>query len=58
MSNTSLESLKEQLASTEQELEQARAHVYRCDGALQLLRHLISQAEAPESAPSPEDTSN
>lgn len=38
-----LETLKTQLATTEAELEQAKAHVYRADGAMQLLKHLIAQ---------------
>ena len=53
----SLESLKEQLAAVEQEMEQAKSHVYRCDGSIQLLRHLIKQAEAetPEKPTAPID---
>ena len=44
---SSLESLRKQLAETEAEWEQARAHLYRCDGAIQLLRHLIAESEKP-----------
>ena len=44
-----LESLKTQLAQTEVELEQAKAHLYRCDGVVQMLKHLIAQAEIPET---------
>ena len=51
----SLESLKEQLAAVELEIEQAKAHVYRCDGSIQLLKHLITEAETPET-PAPIDT--
>ncbi len=50
-----IESLREQLAATEIELEQAKAHLYRCDGSIQLLRHLISEAEKPEN-PSTDET--
>lgn len=45
-----LEQLKEQLAASEQELEVAKAHVYRCDGAIQILKGLIAQAEQPDAA--------
>lgn len=38
--------LKKQLEHTKQEFEQAKAHVIRCDGAIQLLEHLIKEAEA------------
>ena len=41
----SLESLKEQLVASEAELEQAKSHVYRCDGAIQILRYQISLLE-------------
>lgn len=41
-----LEQLKAQLAQSEVELEEAKAHVYRCDGAIQLLKFQISQLEA------------
>ena len=47
MASIQIETLREQLATTEQELEHARAHVYRCDGVIQLLKHLIQQAEQP-----------
>jgi hypothetical protein len=51
-----LESLKEQLVASENELEQAKSHVYRCDGATQLLKHLIQQAETPEKPETKEST--
>lgn len=35
-------SLKEQLIATEAELESAKAHLYRCDGVVQMLKHLIA----------------
>lgn len=43
-------SLKEQLAHTESEFEQAKASLYRCDGVIALLKHMIKDAEA-EAAP-------
>ena len=43
-----LDDLKKQLAASEAELEQAKAHVYRLDGAIQMLRHFISDAEKPD----------
>ena len=48
-----VETLREQLASTELELENARAHVYRCDGAIQVLKHLITVAEDPDEGNTP-----
>ena len=48
-----LEQLQTQLASTETELEQAKAHVYRCDGALQMLKHMIAQIKAATSQEEP-----
>ena len=50
-----LETLREQLTATELELEQAKAHVYRADGSIQLLRYLISEAAKPET-PSKDET--
>lgn len=50
-----IDKLKKQLSDTEAEMEQVKAHLYRCDGAVQTLKHLIAQAEAPEEA---EDGSN
>ena len=51
-----IESLKEQLSASLNELEEAKAefeeaksHVYRCDGVIQLLKHLIQEAEKPET---------
>lgn len=52
MPSISVEDLKKQLAATESELEQAKAHVYRSDGAIQVLKHFIADAEKPaETAP-------
>ena len=48
-----LDVLKEQLAHTEKEYETALAHLYRCDGAIQTLRHLIKELETPP-VPDPE----
>ena len=33
-----VDTLREQLATTELELENAKSHVYRCDGCVQLLK--------------------
>jgi phage shock protein A len=41
-----LETLKEQLVATEAEFEQIKSHMYRCDGVIQMLKHLIKQEEA------------
>ena len=38
-----LDTLVKQLEAAEQELEVAKSHVYRTDGAIQLLKHLIKQ---------------
>lgn len=43
--NVSISELETQLAHTEQELELAKSHVHRCDGAIQLLKHLIEGAK-------------
>ena len=43
-----VESLREQLKASEVELEEAKAHVYRCDGVIRMLQHLIAEAEKPE----------
>ena len=40
--------LREQQQKTEQELEQAKAHVYRCDGALTMLNHLLAECAKPD----------
>ncbi len=52
-----IEVLKDQLSQRELEAEQARAYVYRCDGAIQVLKYLISLEEAPaEATPTPKRT--
>lgn len=40
-----LSTLKTQLAHLETEFEEAKAHCSRCDGAIQVVKHLISEAE-------------
>ena len=50
-----VESLREQLEATKAEFEEAKAHVYRCDGTIKLLLHLIAEAEKPEN-PSEDET--
>lgn len=44
------ESLSEQLKSSEVELAQAQAHVYRLDGIIQLLKHQIASFDEPTKA--------
>lgn len=51
-----IESLRKQLAASEQELETAKSHIYRVDGAIQILRHLIAEVERPEATAAPVDT--
>lgn len=41
----SLEELKEQLKASEIEFEHAKAHIYRVEGTIQLLKHFIVEAE-------------
>lgn len=41
----SLEELQAQLTATEVEFDRAKAHVHRCDGAVQLLKHFIEEAK-------------
>ena len=50
-----LRAVVEELATTELELENAKSHVYRCDGCIQLLKHLIEQAESPDLTTSEEE---
>lgn len=52
----SIEVLKDQLAKSEQEHEIARSYVYRCDGAIQILKHLISLAETKEESKAAEES--
>lgn len=46
-----LAELESQLAHTENELELAKAHTHRCDGAIQLLKHLIQDAKKETKEP-------
>ena len=46
-----LAELKEQLAHTEHEFEVALAQCHRCDGAIQMIRHLINEAETGVASP-------
>ena len=46
-----LKELKEQLAHTEQEFETALAQCHRCDGAIQMIQHLINEAETGVVSP-------
>lgn len=48
MSNLSIETLQEQLKKLEQDLEVSKAQLYRVDGAIQVIKQLISQLESPE----------
>lgn len=45
MDSISVEELNEQLESAQLELEAAKAHVYRCDGAIQALEHILKTIE-------------
>ena len=46
------ESLQAQLDSSERELENAKAVVYRVDGIIQLLKHLLADFDEPEQVES------
>lgn len=56
MVNVKLSDLKSQLEASQEELELAKAHVHRVDGAIQLLKHFIKteEDEVPEPAPEPD----
>mgnify|MGYP001558132184 CR=1 FL=1 len=41
--------MRQQLASSELELERAKANVYGIDAIIRLLTHQISEAEKPEN---------
>ena len=51
-----IENLKAQLAQTEREFEEVRAHLYRCDGVIQYLRHAIDNYPAAETPEIPDPT--
>mgnify|MGYP001577740648 CR=1 FL=1 len=53
-----LDDLKKQLENTELEFEQAKAHVHRCDGAVQILRHFIKELEAESTHDHSQDPSD
>ncbi len=40
-----VDELKKQLEATKSEFEEVRARLYRCDGVIQLLTHLIAEEE-------------
>ena len=50
-----LESLRKMCEETQKEYEEAKAHVYRCEGVIKLLIHQIQHAEAKEVAPTPSE---
>lgn len=50
MSSIDIVALQEQLVASEAELEQAKATIYRLDGIIALLKHLIKKAETPADA--------
>lgn len=45
-----IEELKTQLTATEKEREQALAVLYRCDGGITMLQHIISETEKAAQA--------
>ena len=49
MPTISLEILNEHLKKFEQDLELSKAHLYRIDGAIQILKQLISLSEIEEA---------
>lgn len=42
-----------QIAETEIEYEEAKAHTYRCEGALKTLQHMLAQLDAVPAASLP-----
>jgi chromosome segregation ATPase len=46
-----LESLRKMFDETQKEYEEAKAHVYRCEGVIKLLVHQIQHAEAEATTP-------
>jgi hypothetical protein len=42
-----IEALRKMLQDTELEFEQAKAHIYRCEGVIKLLQHQIYLLENP-----------
>lgn len=47
MKNITLETLKTQLAQFETQCKEAEANLYRLDGAIQVVKHLIAEEEKP-----------
>lgn len=50
MADISIDRIKKQLTSTEQEFEEVRAQLYRLDGIIRVLKHFIenpTEAEVP-----------
>lgn len=47
-----IQDIRDRIAQVEQEFEAAKSHVFRCDGALQVLRHQLAQLEAEDSGSS------
>lgn len=47
MANINLETLKTQLAQFEAQLKEQEANLYRLDGAIQVVKHLIKEEEKP-----------
>jgi hypothetical protein len=45
-----IEELRQQIAQTENDFENAKAQVYRYDGALQVFRAMLVKAEAEKPA--------
>ena len=49
-----IDDMRQQLASSELELERAKAALYGADAIIRLLKHQISEAEKPENPASAE----
>ena len=45
MSNVSLETLRDQLTASNNDVENAKAILFRSEGMVMLLKHLIAEAE-------------
>ena len=52
--NLTLEQLKQQLASSQQDVENSRIMLYRAEGMVLVLNHLIQLAETPPDPPQTE----
>lgn len=51
MKNITLETLKTQLAQFEAQIKETEANLYRLDGAVQVVKHLIAEEEKPAAEP-------